>query len=391
MARLAIVTTHPIQYQAPWFRALAAHPDIDLEVLFCHQANAKDQSSAGFGVAFDWDIPLLDGYKYRFLSNVAKAPSLDGFKDVDTPEIRHIIRDEKFDAVLVSGWHYKSAWQAIYACWKYQTPVMMRGDSHLHTQRHPLKKAVKTLLHGRFIPRFNACLAVGKWSRDYYLHYGAKPDKVFFVPHIIDETLFTTDDTDNQGHVNTLRQQWDLLQDAVVFVFVGKLIDKKRPLDFIHAIAVASQTNAKIQGLIVGDGPLRAECEAQILARQAPAHFAGFLNQSQIIEAYRAADTLVLPSDGGETWGLVVNEAMACGCSALVSDQVGCGPDLIVAGQTGAIFPCGDVEALSQLMLRLASDRLALLQMGANARKHLERYSTQAAVQGVLEALKAVK
>src|SRR5882724_8368374 len=132
--RLAIVSTHPIQYHAAWFRRLACDPGLNVEVLYCHEATAREQGDAGFGVEFEWDIALLNGYQHRFLRNVAKRPGIAGFRGLDTPEIKEIIARERFDAVMINGWHYKSAWQGMHACSKTKTPVMMRSDSHLHTE-----------------------------------------------------------------------------------------------------------------------------------------------------------------------------------------------------------------------------------------------------------------
>src|SRR6185312_12451972 len=129
--RVAIVDSHPIQYRAHWYRELAQRPEFDFEVLYSHQASPADQAKAGFGVEFEWDIPLLDGYRHRFLRNVAKHPGVTEFAGTDTPEIRGILVRERFDAVIVSGWHTKSYWQTIRACWQTETPVMVRSDSHL--------------------------------------------------------------------------------------------------------------------------------------------------------------------------------------------------------------------------------------------------------------------
>jgi glycosyltransferase involved in cell wall biosynthesis len=391
-SRLAIIATHPIQYQKPWFTALAAHPDLDLQVFFCHNATAKEQSSAGFGVEFEWDRPLLEGYPYQFLKNVSKHPSVGVYAGLDTPEIENIITQEQFDAVLVLGWNYKSFWQAMRACWKTRTPVMTRGDSHLHTPRHPLKSALKYPFYRWFIPKFDACLAVGKWSADYYKHYGAKANRIYLVPHALDETFFANEATRLAPQKTQIRRQWGLRDDATVFMFAGKFIDKKRPIDFVKAVELARQQNSQIAGLMVGDGTLRSECEEFVRQHQTPIKFAGFLNQSQITQAFIAADALVLPSDGGETWGVVVNEAMFCGLPCIVSDYVGCGPDLIVAGETGSTFPLGDVGALSRALISLAFDRATLKKMSEHARQRvIDKYSMKVAVEGVLEAVGAVK
>jgi glycosyltransferase involved in cell wall biosynthesis len=389
--RLAIVATHPIQYQAPWFRALAAHARLDLQVLYGHKATAQDQAGAGFGVDFEWDLPLLEGYSHSFLRNVAKRPSVATFRGIDTPEIAGLISRGKFDAVLVSGWQYKSLWQAILACWRTGTKVMVRGDSHLHTPRTSGKVALKNLLYRRFVPRFDACLAVGGWSREYFLEYGARPERIFIVPHVADE-IWLGAEASRLGPLRAdLRRQFGLGDTATVFAFVAKLTDKKRPADFIRAIALAAQRGASVQGLIVGDGPLRRECEVLVRAGNVPIVFAGFLNQSEIARAYVAADALVLPSDGRETWGLVVNEAMLLGKPCLVSDQVGCGPDLVSSGETGGIFPLGDVTALSELIIALASDRARLEVMGSKCRRQMEGWSIRVAVENTVAAVESVR
>lgn len=387
--RLAIVTTHPIQYQAPWFRALTASPNLDLEVFFCHNATAKEQGAAGFGVEFDWDISLLDGYSHRFLRNVAKRPGIAGFGGLDTPEIKDIIARERFDAVMINGWHYKSAWQTMRACWKTKTPVMVRSDSHLHTHRPLVKRIAKQPFYSWFISKLDACLAVGKWSSDYFLHYGAAPDRVFVVPHVVDTDYFQSESQRLAPQRQTLRAQWSLDDSAVIFLFAGKFTEIKRPLDFVEAIAQAAKKGARIAGLMVGDGPLRGACEEVVRNKNVPIKFAGFLNQSRMAEAYVSADALVLPSTA-ETWGVVVNEAMACGVPCLVTDKVGCAPDMIITGETGSIFPVGNVEALADLLKTCAADVDWRTVMSDGARKKAQQYSISVAVDGVQQALQAV-
>ena len=387
--RLAILSTHPIQYHSGWFRGLAAHPELRVHVYYCHRATPQEQANAGFGVAFDWDVDLLTGYPHSFLKNVADPPGHGRFAGFDTPEIKSIIRRGEYDAVLINGWHYKSAWQAIWACWKSKVKVMVRGDSHLHTPRGMAKRAVKSFTYRRFIPRFDACLAAGQWSREYFLHYGARPERIFLVPHAIDSRRFQIESECLEPRRPELRKEKELDENAIVFMFSGKFIPKKRPVDFVYAIERAVRRNPRIQGLMVGDGPLRAECEDLVRERRVPIRFTGFLNQSQITRAYVASDVLVLPSDGGETWGLAVNEAMACARPCIVSDRVGCGPDLVIPQETGSIFPLGDVEALANAMLELAGNPEHMISMGLDARSRLINYSVETAVDGIIESLAA--
>jgi glycosyltransferase involved in cell wall biosynthesis len=386
MVRLAIVTTHPIQYHAPWFRALAEHSSVDLEVLFCHNATSQEQAQAGFGVEFKWDVSLLDGYRHRFLKNIAQHPGIGRFRGLDTPELFDVVTNERFDVVMVNGWHYKSAWQTMRACWQSHVPLMVRSDSHLHTQRPLAKRISKWPLYRWFISKVDACLPVGKWSKDYFLHYGAKPERTRTVPHAVDTEYFSAESRRLSPLRSNLRDRWKLRQEDNVFLFAGKFIDKKRPLDFIDAIAKAAQ-KGPIAGLMVGDGPLRQQCEEIVASRNIPVQFAGFLNQSEIAAAYVAADALVLPSDGGETWGLVVNEAMACGRPCFVSDHVGAGPDMVVPDKTGAVFKLGDTRGLAGEMVSAISKPHVLTGMGNHARNMAENYSVRSATDALLEAV----
>jgi glycosyltransferase involved in cell wall biosynthesis len=388
--RLAILTTHPIQYHGPWFRRLASEPGLSIEVFYCHNATAREQADAGFGVEFDWDVSLLDDYPHRFLRNVARWPGIAGFSGLDTPEIKDIIARERFDAVMINGWHYKSAWQAMRACWKTGTPVMVRSDSHLHTERPLFIRIAKQPFYSWFISKLDACLPVGKWSSDYFLRYGAAPERVFTVPHVVDTDYFESESRRLTPQRETLRTRWGLDDSAVVFLFAGKFIEKKRPLDFVQAVSEAGKINSQVAGLMVGDGPLRKACEDFVRNNNVPIKFAGFLNQSQMSTAYVAADALVLPSDGGETWGLVVNEAMACGVPCFVSDKVGCGPDMVITHETGAIFSLGDTKALGATLSQFAANKKQMDWMGEQARKQAQKYRVSVAVDRVVQAVETV-
>lgn len=386
--KLGLVTTHPIQYHSAWFRALASHPEVDLNVFFCHRVTPAEQATAGFGVEFEWDISLLDGYNYRFLKNRSSNPSIHNFEGLDTPEICDLIKHERYDAVLVNGWHYRSAWQAIRACWSTKTPVMVRSDSHLLTKRSRIKRLGKWPFYRWFIPKLDACLPVGNWSRDYFIHYGAAPESIFVVPHAVDCDHFQRESERLKPLRNSLRAKWGFNIESNVYMFAGKFVEKKRPFDFARAIGQAAGAEAPIVGLMVGDGPLRKSCQEFVDRNRIPIKFSGFLNQSEMPQSYIAADALVLPSDSGETWGLVVNEAMACGRPCFVSDQVGCGPDLILTGKTGQVFPLGDTQALAQILSSLTKKQLE--DMGRNAASLSCEGPVDTAVGSVLRAIRYV-
>ena len=203
----------------------------------------------------------------------------------------------------------------------------------------------------------------------------------------MDNDFFIARSNDERRNRAELRAAWRIPPSAVGVLFCGKLIEKKRPLDVLKALDVFRRDKATVHLLVVGDGCLRKECEAFVAAKQLPVTFAGFLNQKEMPKAYAACDALVLPSGHAETWGLVVNEAMACGLCAIVSDRVGCGPDLVEDGVNGWRFRAGDVVALAERITTLTADRRLLFELGANARNRVRNFSLDSAVEGILKAL----
>ena len=355
--RLGIVTTHPVQYYAPWFRELARR--LDIEVFYAYQQDAQGQADAGFGKAFEWDIPLLDGYSWRWLKNISKNPGLQTFGGCDTPEIHDIVKNGNFDAFLAIGWHFKSALQTAWACKKNGIPFLMRGDSQLGTPRSRLKSALKYLPYRLLLPRVDAHLYVGTRNREYLEHYGVPQEQLFYCPHAIDNDFFKkqAEQAIASKKPEKIREELNIPPDAFIYLFVGKFIPKKRVADFIRAFqkAFPAPHPGTIHAILVGDGPLKGDLLQLAKSYLDKIHFVGFKNQSELPTFYATANALVLPSDGEETWGLVVNEAMACGIPAIVSDAAGCSVNMIDDKQTGLSFPLGDIETFSDKLKELVN------------------------------------
>jgi glycosyltransferase involved in cell wall biosynthesis len=349
MTRLAILASHPVQYYAPLFRALAQR--LDLTVFYAHDATVNDQAQAGFGVSFDWDVDLLVGYDHVFLSNVARVPGLGRFSGVDTPEIGQRLREGQFDAVLLMGWYLKSFIQGLVAVKRLGIPVMVRGDSHLQTPRGWLKVAAKRALYPHFLRLFDAALVVGKRNRIYWEHYGYPRAQMFDAPHCVDNAFFLNQATRDER--SALRERLGISPATKLVLFAGKLVQFKRPLDVIEAVAQIRKKVADIEVLVAGSGKLEPELLRRAQDLHVPLHMLGFCNQTLMPAAYAAADVLVLPSDGRETWGLVVNEALASGKPALVSDAVGCAPDLAEILGSGSVFRLADIEDFAQKLGKL--------------------------------------
>jgi len=383
--RAAFLMTHPTQYHAPWFRALAARPEISIHVYYGVQPSAELQGK-DFGLQFEWDTPLLEGYSHSFLTSVVPHRGWQ-FSDIDTPELGEIIPRREFDAWIINGWSFKSEWQAIRACWKAHMPMLIRGDSTLLDPRPVHTRIAKRLLLGKWIPRFNRYLTVGKLNEKFYESYGADPNRFVPVRHFVDNESFASRARHERTRRAELRGAWGIDESAVVFLFAGKLMQKKKPVDAVRALARLNGRQRNAHLLIAGEGELREECSAAAAKLGVRVSFAGFLNQSRMPEAYAAADVLVLPSAYQETWGLVVNEAMAAGLPAIVSDRVGCAPDLIIPGETGEVFPAGDIDAFASKMQKYVDSPEEIRRQGARAAEHISGYSLEAATENTVRAI----
>lgn len=381
--RLAVLSSHPVQYYGPLFRELAKV--VDLHVLFAHRASAEDQARAGFETAFDWDVDLTSGYSHEFLSNVARRPGTDHFRGCDTPGIGARLRQGQYDAVLVLGWHLKSYLQGLLAAKRLGLPVLVRGDSHLMTGRSAVKRAAKAIAYPPFLRLFDAALYVGDRSRAYYRHYGYPAERLFFSPHCVDTAWFAERATDEARA--RLRARFGLAPTTTALLFAGRLVAFKRPLDVIAAAALCRARGQDVQVIIAGEGDQRGALIEAAASAKVPLHLLGFCNQTEMPPAYAAADLLVLPSDGRETWGLVANEALACGRPILVSDACGCAADLAREGQAGATFAFGNVEALADRVAAMIAEppnSEAILTLSKS-------YSIEAAIAGIRLAIGHVR
>ena len=327
------------------------------------------------------------GYQHTLLSNVSPKPNVYSFAGCDTPEIGNHIAAGNFDAWISSGWYLKSYWQAVLACKRHRIPVVVRGDSQLGGPRGRLKLAAKTVVYPPLLHSFDGFLSVGQRHADYLRHYRVASDKIHFVPRFVDNDYFRSRARASAEARVQLRASMGARPNDRIALFVGRFVDFKRPLDLLRGIAASGRRACTIAAF-AGAGPLESEIRraAQELdVRVAPL---GFRNQSQLPSTYAAADYLVLPSTAEESWGLVVNEAMACGRPVIASDAIGCAPDLIEAGTTGWTYPVGDTEALARAIERI-EDLLTRPDLERNLRAKMDVYSCQRAVAGTLAALTA--
>ena len=384
--KLGIVTSHPIQYQAPLFRAIAKQPNIDLTVFFgSNHGIAPGKLDPGFGKAFAWDISLLDGYKYIFLNNSRLGIEVSDWR-LDAPDLKSYFKSDRYDAVLVFGWSKVLFWQAIWWSRKYSIPLIQRGESNLNHAQSWFVKAAKKVLFPILFKQFKAFLAIGSLNAELYRHFGVPEEAIFTAPYGVDNDFFSERAAAQKENTRQLRMDLGISADDTVFLFSAKFIDRKRPMDLISA-AAKCRTTREIHVILVGDGALMETCRNEIaLKKLTNVHLVGFKNQSELPTFYAAADVLVLPSEY-ETWGLVVNEAMACGLPCIVSDMCGAAADMILEGKTGFTYPMGEVQQLAELMMCMAENKEKRREMGRYAAAHVQNFSVASTVSALKNSL----
>ena len=384
--KLAIVMSHAIQYQAPLLRKIADSGKVDLMTYFNWDFGVNQKSiDPEFKIKVKWDIPILEGYKYKFLKNFSLRSSSNFWGQLNFGIISALVR-RRYKAVLIYGWNSFTNWLIFFTALIINTPVILQGESPLNQEllKKGWKQKIKMVVLKRFFKHISAFLYIGEENKKFYKYYGVPDEKLFFVPYAVD----------NERLIMAKKKSVIKKKDIVI-LFVGKLIEKKRPMDLLKAYELLIKNHelkAKSSLLFVGDGALRLELENYTKEHNLKnIIFTGFKNQTELPEYYAMADIFVLPSGVGETWGLVVNEAMCLGLPIIVSDMVGCGADLVKNGKNGYIFPLGNVEKLAEYLKELILNEDKRKIFSGKSFEIIQNYSYEKDIEGILRALRYIK
>jgi glycosyltransferase involved in cell wall biosynthesis len=386
--RLAYFVSHPIQYQAPLLRRIAREPDIDLEVLFSSDHTVRGYVDEGFGVKVEWDIPLLEGYRTSFLPRWRDVGKEPGFWRPLNHGIFERLERGRFDAVWSHGYSNVNSLRVIASAAMLGLPVLLRAESTLHDRERGWAKLVaKEAFFRTLRPQVSAVLAIGEANARYWRHYLGQDMPIFRMPYAVDNDFFQQRAVEAVAGRQALRAELGFAPGRPVILFASKLQERKRCADLVAAHGRLREPRPYL--VIVGDGEERQRLEQQAEADSGVRdhiRFVGFRNQTELPRYFDLCDVFVLPSRH-EPWGLVVNEAMNAGRAVVVSDDVGCQQDLVREGETGVVFPAGNVAALAGAIDRVLATPEAAARMGAAARVHIGQFSFEDDVAGLRQAL----
>jgi glycosyltransferase involved in cell wall biosynthesis len=385
--RLLLVCTHPVQYAAPIFRRMALDSRLTIVVAYCSLQGAEPSIDADFGVPVAWDVPLLEDYAWRHVQNRSWQPRLGHFWGLFNPGLWNLVRPDEVDAViLLTGYRYASFWISLVAAKLYGKAVLFGTDASELNARDGSgwKSALKRWFWPPLFGLADVVIVPSSCGVALMRSLGIPSNRVMLTPYVVDNDWWSERSVNVERAA--VRRKWGVPEQAPVVLFCAKLQPWKRPQDLLRAFAAARIPGAYL--VFAGEGPLRPhlEEETRSLGLNGNVQFLGFANQTQLPEVYVASDIMVLPSDY-EPFGVVVNEAMLCGCPVVVSDRVGAGYDLINQRENGFVFPFGDIASLAAILKDALKDPGQLRTLGDAARRRMRSWSPSENINALVQAV----
>ncbi len=388
--KLAIVASHPIQYQSPLFKALAKDSRFEVMVYYLWDFGiSKKGFDKELNTDIKWDVPLLDGYKYNLLKNYSLKPGPSFFGQIN-PQIIKELKENNYDAVLVHGYTTATSWLVFLSRWYTGVKIILRGEADLGKKSGVIKKTIKKTILKTLFKNIQAFLYSYQLNKEYFLYYGVQDSKLFSLPCAVDNNYFNEYYEKLKFTKDSLKKSIGIQKSEILtFIFVGKFIKRKRTLDILKA-AEMLLNKFEFNILFIGDGEEKALLEQYVLDHNLPnIYFYGFKNQSELPIYYSVSDVLLLPSEFDPS-PKQVNEAMNFGIASILSGGVGTAPDLVKQTESGVIHEIGDVKMISQYMEMFIKDPVKLSEMKNNARNAVSKWSYKEDIDGMFEAISSV-
>ncbi len=375
--RLVIITEIISPYRIPLFNALARRPEVDLHVIFLAETDPglrqwqvyKDEIKFSYQVLRSWRR-RMGRYHVLFNAGISRA-----------------LRSARPDVIVCGGYNYIASWQALVWARIHNVPFCLWSESNLQERRRGrvLVEIVKT----EFLRQCSGFAVPGRRAREYLLAHKMKEDVIFTAVNAVDNDLFASGTASARAVAAKARTELSL--PSRYFLFVGRLVREKGVFELLAAYAKLDRTVREQIGLVfVGDGASRGELEQQASSiTPGTIRFVGFAQREQLPIYYALSELLILPTYS-DTWGLVVNEAMACGLPVVLSQAAGCADDLVTEGWNGHLVPAEDVDALAAAMNRLASQPSLCAEMGIRSLKRIAEYSPVNWSKGIVKMVNAV-
>lgn len=379
MKKIAIISTHPIQYQVPLFKYLNKK-NFNINVFFAsnHGVNAKKKDHE-FLRKIKWDIDkdMLSGFNYKFSKN--QKNNINDFK-LNFKNLENELFRGDYKFIIIMGWNNLFYLSAIYFALKYKIKIILRVETNLLFKINPLKKIIKYFILKQLFKKISYFLSIGKLNKLFYLYHGVPIKKIFDAPYFVDNSFFK-----KKTNFNKIKKTLKIENKKVV-LFVGKLIERKNPLEFLK-LAKMYKSNNKVKFLMIGDGILKKKCSDFIKEENLlNTSIIGFVNQKNLVTYYQSSDLLVMPSYY-ETWGLAINEAFASNTPVICSSNCSAAKDLIIYGKTGFTYQIGELEDLFNKTQKILENKEVSKKMKLNIKKKIKLFSLEKTANSILKII----
>ena len=376
MKRLLVISEIIAPYRIPVFNALAARDDIDLQVAFLSETDPGLRQWRVYKDEIKFDYAVLPALRRR----------LGKYNLLINRGVHAMLERTRPEAILCGGYNYLASWQALRWAEKEGVPFLLWLESTAADERRQTR--IVESLKRRFLSRCHGFVVPGRAAAEYLHQFGIPDSTIFRAPNAVDHSFFVERAQRARAQADCLRKK--LCLPPRYFVYVGRLVSAKGVFELLEAYAKLEEAlRSRIGLLLVGDGRARGKLEQRASGVQpGTVHFAGFVQKENLVPYYALADALILPTHS-DTWGFVVNEAMACACPVIVSAVAGCVPDLVEEDWNGKIIPAHDVGQITSAMKFLSEHDQLRTQMGARSAQRIGGYTPEKCAAGIAEAVAA--
>lgn len=385
---LGIFDSHPVQYRAPVYRELELLAPGTFRIFYATDISLRGNPDKGFGRQIAWDESLLEGYPNTVLSCERGVP-LRGYRSLSGKGVSTVFREHALSAVLQTQYLYAYDFEVLWQARRRGLPVWIRQETQDEAfPRKAIKAFLRELAYRLLYTQVSHAFPIGRLNRNHLLTHGIPETRMTSSPYCTPDRLEGITEESRSTMRSSCREHLGIPPSATLIGFFGKLIPKKDPGLILQALSMMPEAKEKnLAVLFVGSGELEAELKARAsLLEQhgVPVRFAGFINQSKIASCYAATDIMVLPSRRqGETWGLVVNEALQAGCSVALSEAAGCAAEFGNLPHV-AVFTPENASALVDSLRMLMKNPPSLRNWASTV---MERYSCRAAAEAIANAM----
>lgn len=374
---LVLITEIISPYRIPLFNALAQCPDIDLHVIFLAETDPNLRQWQIYKHEIRFSYQILRSWRRRIgRYNALLNRGLISALETAAP-----------DTIVCGGYNYVASWRALLWARRENIPFSLWSESNVQDLRHGY--ALVEFLKDEFLGKCNAFAVPGRSAFEYLRSHKIKKDLIFLAPNAVDNHLFAS--AAAVARKNEAAHRAELGLPGRYFLFVGRLVREKGVFELLAAYAKLDESVHRQIGLVfAGDGSHRKQLEKQA-ASIAPGviRFAGFVQRDQLATYYALAEMFILPTYT-DPWGLVVNEAMACGLPVILSRAAGCAADLVKDNWNGLLVPPGDEVSLRSAMNHLATRPDLCVAMGGHSQQHILSFSPATWSHGIMQMVDAL-